>query len=109
MSELRQDASTEGWPRAPVTDSGSPPKTNAKSFVATVLDLRVTPPTLTSNGVTISWTAILGQTYRLQYKTNLTDAAWVDLSTDVTATNGTMNISDPAIYPQRFYRLLLLP
>ncbi len=92
-----------------VTDSGSPPKTNAKSFAATVLDLRVTPPTLTSNGVTISWTAILGQTYRLQYKTNLTDAAWVDLSTDVTATNGTMNISDPAIYPQRFYRLLLLP
>ncbi len=92
-----------------VTDSGSPPKINTKSFVATVLDLRVSPPTVTSNGVTISWTAILGQTYRLQYKTNLTDSAWVDLSTDVIATNGTMNISDPAIYPQRFYRLQLLP
>ena len=59
--------------------------------------------------MTISWTAILGQTYRLQYKTNLTDSAWVDLSADVIATNGTMNINDPAIYPQRFYRLQLLP
>lgn len=92
-----------------VADSGSPPKTNVKSFVVTVLDLRVSPPTLTSNGTTISWTAIPGQTYRLQYKTNLNDAVWLDLSADVVATNGTMNISDPAIYQQRFYRLRLLP
>lgn len=92
-----------------VTDSGSPPKANTKSFIATVLDLRASPPTLTSNGVTISWTAIPGQTYRLQYKANLNDSAWVDIPTDVVATNGTMTISDPAIYPQRFYRLQLLP
>ncbi|NOS70121.1 MAG: hypothetical protein HOP33_09345 [Verrucomicrobia bacterium] len=92
-----------------VTDSGSPPRTDTKNFVVTVLDLRVSPPTITSNGVAISWTAIPGQTYRLQYKTNLTDAAWADLSNDITATDGTMNVNDPAIYPQRFYRLLLLP
>ena len=92
-----------------VADSGSPPKLNVKTFVVTVLELRVSPPALASNGVTISWTAIPGQTYRLQYKTNLTDAAWVDLSADVAATNGMMTLNDPAIFPQRFYRLLLLP
>lgn len=92
-----------------VTDNGTPNKSAPGSFVVTVLDLRVSSPTIDSNGVTLAWTASLGQTYRVQYKTNLTDAGWTDLTAPIIATNGNMLITDPAIYPQRFYRLVLLP
>lgn len=92
-----------------VTDNGSPNRAATVDFVVTVLQLLVNPPAMGTNGISLSWTAIQGLNYRLQYKTNLDDAVWVDLTGDVTATNGVMTINDPAIYPQRYYRLLLLP
>ena len=47
-------------------------------------------------------------TYRLQAATNLTDASWIDVSTNMAATNGTWNVTDAAStnLPVRFYRLV---
>jgi YVTN family beta-propeller protein len=92
-----------------VTDNGSPNKSDAKDFAFTVLELRVNPPALGTNGVSLSWTAVAGLNFRLQYKTNLEDVGWIDLTGDIMATNGIVTVADPAIYPQRFYRLMLLP
>jgi DNA-binding beta-propeller fold protein YncE len=54
----------------------------------------------------LTWNAVNGHTYQIQYKTNLTQGAWVNL-TNVTASswNGTASIpvcSDP----RRFYRIV---
>jgi Flp pilus assembly protein TadG len=64
---------------------------------------------LTNGIVTIKWSAVSGQSYRLQYKGNLTDSVWSDATPDFTAmgpiatgTNGVNNAT------QRYYRVLLL-
>jgi hypothetical protein len=50
--------------------------------------------------------------YQVQYKTNLTQAGWQNLSAAFTATNFTTTLTDTNAAnasPQRYYRLLLLP
>ena len=58
--------------------------------------------------VTLVWSAVAGQSYQLQYSTNLTQTNWTDLGGAITATNGTMTASDsPGSGPQKFYRVVL--
>jgi hypothetical protein len=60
--------------------------------------------------VKLSWTAMAGPSYQLQYTTNLIQSAWMNLGGVINGTNGTVTAADnsPAD-PQRFYRLQLLP
>lgn len=69
------------------------------------------PPVTFSNGaVTISWGAISGQTYRVQYNGNLNSTDWIDLLPDVTATNSTASKTDLIdASSNRFYRVFPLP
>ena len=68
--------------------------------------------TVTANAgvVNLTWSAVAGTTYQLQYRTNLSQGAWVNLGPGVSATHGTASASD-AVGPAgaRFYRLLILP
>ena len=52
-----------------------------------------------------------GATYQVQYKTNLFQPDWMDLGNPMLSVTNTVRFSDPdtAIYPQKFYRLKLLP
>ena len=104
-------ASTTNGFTVRVTDDGVPPLSDTKSFAITV----VPPPTIVSGTlandlVTLEWTAIPGQVYRMQLKPDLTLTNWTDIPGDVTATNtlatGT-NAANGAI--QQFYRVLVLP
>jgi hypothetical protein len=65
---------------------------------------------LTNGIVTIKWSALSGQSYRLQYKGTLTDSVWSDATPDFTATGflatGTNGVNNST---QRFYRIKLLP
>jgi hypothetical protein len=57
----------------------------------------------------LNWPAAAGQTYQLEYKTNLTDPSWTPLGSSVTGAGGTLiltnNFGDS---PQRFFRLQLV-
>ena len=89
------------------------------NYGSTTFTLIVTsaPPTLLSAATTqiggafsLTWNAIEGETYQLQYTTNIAPANWLDLGDPVTATNGIMTVSDIfGLNPQRFYRLVWLP
>jgi len=60
--------------------------------------------------LTSTWSVAAGQGYQPQFCTDLSRTNWANLGPSITATNGTMNISDPiGPNPQRFYRLALLP
>jgi uncharacterized repeat protein (TIGR03803 family) len=60
----------------------------------------------TGNTLTLTWSAIIGQTYQLQCTTNLSAPKWINLSS-VTATNSTATASDTInSSSQRFYRLV---
>jgi hypothetical protein len=73
-----------------------------------------TAPTITSiarsnNVATLQWSAVSNSAYRVQFKTNLTSAAWFDLPGDVVATNTTATKSDTNTATQRFYRVQVVP
>ncbi|HEX7652014.1 MAG TPA: immunoglobulin domain-containing protein [Verrucomicrobiae bacterium] len=58
----------------------------------------------TGSLTTLNFLANLGQTYTVQYKTNLTDAAWSTL-TAFPGAGGTTNITDTTTATRRFYRV----
>ena len=59
--------------------------------------------------VTITWSAVSGATYRVQYTSDLSGNTWTDLSPDVTANGNTASITDtPGGADQRFYRVILV-
>lgn len=67
-------------------------------------------PQKTSGGFMFKWSAVVGQTYQVQYKTDLTANLWNDVGTPAAATNGVMSATDSAPPgPTRFYRVVLLP
>ena len=60
--------------------------------------------------IQLTWSAAAGQTFHLQYNSDLTSTNWTNLGSPLTATNGTMSASDtPGPDQQRFYRVLLIP
>jgi uncharacterized repeat protein (TIGR03803 family) len=60
--------------------------------------------------LTLTWSATVGETYQMLYRTNLNQTDWVNFGSTVVATNASMTTLD-AIGPdrQRFYRIKLLP
>jgi hypothetical protein len=71
----------------------------------------ITSITRGATNTTLTWLSGSNFVYRLQYKSNLLDAAWQDVSGDVTATNATASKTDNTLSgaSTRFYRLVLFP
>ena len=67
--------------------------------------------TQTNGTVTLTWKAVVGQTYQVQYSTNPAQANWNILGKPIVAPYGTMTTTDSgtADSPQRFYRVALYP
>jgi len=75
----------------------------------------VIPPSLlsyaqTGSSISITWSAVPGQTYQIQYSANLSQLNWNSLISAVTATDPTITVSD-SVGPdaQRFYRIVMFP
>jgi len=72
----------------------------------TVLNLpNVNSVAQTGGGFFLSWLNQPNWNYIVQYKTNLTDAAWQTLTNFTSDTAATVNIVDPATDAHRFYRV----
>jgi uncharacterized repeat protein (TIGR03803 family) len=66
--------------------------------------------TLANSTLTLTWSTDAGSTYQLQYKSDLNSGDWVDLGSPIIATGSTLTATDSvANYPQRFYRVAVLP
>jgi len=60
--------------------------------------------------IALTWGAVTGAAYQLQYTTSLSAIKWINLGTPITASNGVIAASDPQpADPQRFYRVVLVP
>jgi outer membrane protein assembly factor BamB len=94
-----------------VTDDGSPNLSSSASFTLIVVE----PPLIdsilsTEAGVELTWVAIPGRSYRVQWKLNLEDSVWNDLSGDVQAQSGVATkVDNSAAGQARFYRVQALP
>ena len=66
----------------------------------------------TSNSFTLSWMTASNLAYQVEYKTNLSQASWINLGTATVATGSSLTISDTynvKSSSQRFYRLVVSP
>jgi uncharacterized repeat protein (TIGR03803 family) len=60
--------------------------------------------------IALTWSALAGQTYQLQFKTNLNQMSWNNLGSAITATNSTVTALDSiGPDPNRFYRVKVGP
>ena len=64
-----------------------------------------------TNSFKLTFDTTSGLKYQAQYKTNLTQASWLNLGSLITATTNTLSVTDTntATSAQRFYRLLVTP
>jgi hypothetical protein len=81
-------------------------------------NISVTPvpaPTIQTSAVInhslqLGWNAVPGLNYQVQYKTNLLQTSWINLSTMITATTSPMVFTDNIASPlPRFYRVEFVP
>jgi hypothetical protein len=95
-----------------VTDDGSPPLSDAKTFAVIVLPPPVISTIIVTNGsVTLTWNAIAGGRYQVQSISEFDDSStWDDLGDAVTATDVTASkIDESGLAAQRFYRIKVVP
>jgi Tol biopolymer transport system component len=68
---------------------------------------RIVPGTSAPPQPLITWPAVPGKTYRVQFKNDLSDPAWEDLDDGVTVLGNSGYFSDPATaVTRRFYRIV---
>ena len=65
--------------------------------------------TIQFSQVQICWNSDGDKTYQVQYRSELTTNAWVDLGTPIAGTGTTSCITDPITGPRRFYQVVVLP
>ena len=94
-----------------VTDNGVPSLADTKSFRIVVAPPPLIESILSTNGnVTIHWSAIAGENYRVQFKSDLNETTWNILSGTITATGSTATNTDTSVSGnQRYYRVVLVP
>jgi hypothetical protein len=97
------------WVR--VTDDGTPPLARSRSFQVHVFPPpQVSTITPLANGeFALSFGAISGKTYRVDYKNALSDSNWTPLDVPVVAASDHLRVVDDlGRRPQRFYRIAIL-
>ena len=84
--------------------------TNSLGALLTVLGPPVFQvPSRTNQSIQLTWSAIPGRSYQLQYKSNLNAPTWTTLGGSLTASGNTLSALDPlAANSQRFYRVVLV-
>lgn len=90
-----------------VADDGIPSLSDTITFNVTVAaPLLLQGAALSDTNLVLTWGAISGQTYRVEYKDTLEGSTWNPLPPDVIATAGTAAKSDPLGPTRRFYRVI---
>jgi hypothetical protein len=99
-----------------ITPSGLSSANYAITFNTGTLTITPAPApvilTLTDAGpvnVLITWSSVSNVPYRVQYKSDLAAASWIDLAGDVQASGATTSKTDIKTITNRFYRVHVLP
>lgn len=67
-------------------------------------------PIQTNGSLVMTWSAVAGQSYQLQFNSDSSSTNWINLGGPIVATNGMMSATDPiGTDGRRWYRVALLP
>ena len=92
-----------------VVDDGDPILGDTNSFNLIIVGLPVPDlPVIAGTNVILSWTAVAGTDYSVQYKGNLSEPAWTALPVVITATNDTASTVETLTVSNRLYRVEVL-
>ena len=90
-----------------VKDNGVPPFASMATAMGTPL---IESVVTTRDSIVLSWSAVSGKRYRLQFSDGLGGPAWHDALPEVLATDPTVTVTNAfGNAPQRFYRVPLVP
>lgn len=105
------DAGTTNTIGVRVTDNGAPPLSATNTFKVTVLARPILQSIAVTNQVIwLRWNAITGQKYRVQLKTNLSQANWSNLAPEIVATGPLASATNAtSVGTRQFYRVMLVP
>ena len=93
-----------------VIDNGSPNLSDTEAFAVSVVSRPIIQSIVLSNQIVLlSWSAISGQSYRVQSAQQLGGSNWIDLVPEVVAAGPTATSSHPIDANQRFYRVQVIP
>jgi hypothetical protein len=67
----------------------------------------LTSVALTNGNFSLSWSAVPGRTYRVQWKQQPGDSVWNDL-TDITASTNSISFTNAIAQPQQFFRVIVV-
>ena len=105
-------ANTTNTVTVSVADNGSPSLSDTNSFNVIVVSRPIIQSITVADGnTTLTWSAIAGKSYRVQYKLDLSQTDWSDLAGDVTASDTNAIKVDTTVSnaTNRFYRIQVLP
>ena len=93
----------------PVNWTAEAPTAGRPNTVTTPL-IQVEVGSVTDTSVTLSWNTVAGRTYRVQYKSDLSEPSWTDLSGDIAsdATTATKVDGSSNGVRQRYYRIMIV-
>lgn len=104
------DANTTNTVTIQVTDDGTPPLSDVTSFFVNVADRPLIQSlALTNSIITVTWSAIAGQSYQLQFKDRLEDLNWTDVVGAIVSAGNSASKDAGVGGEQRFYRVAVLP
>lgn len=89
------------------TGLGSMNGTNLINALAPIPAPALVSPVVAAGKITITWHTLAGQSYQLQYATNLTTSNWFDLGPETNASGAEVSSFDSITNSRRFYRVLL--
>jgi len=104
LSRAQDDADGDGLSNGQEYLTGTDP-TNFNS----VLALQVSPVTGASNAVSLTWPAVPGKTYQVQYKNDLNASNWTNYSGRISLISRQGVIAVPASQATRFFRAVCVP
>lgn len=96
--------------RVIATDDGTPSLSATQTFVVTVgIPPQLSDAHLSANGLTLTWPAMEGVHYQLEYTTDVGSTNWIPVTDPLTGTGVLSTTNAPGNDPHRFYRLRVLP
>lgn len=66
-------------------------------------------PAINGDAINLNWVPLIGRTYQVEYKTDLTQTNWANFGGTMVATNSPMTVMDAIGAGSKMYRVVLLP